>query len=252
MEIENIEGLDKSEVLAQFGKEVGDLRSKREQLLTLRQGYIDRLDQIANAKNTLFGLLDEEMLIEFPIFLTIPERTLSFYFEEAKASPIIAKVFGKYEAQHIELDIEAANIAELHKKNLEEDLYLTETEAKIFTQYQEYAESVGGEVPDVLELINSFPAPQEISIQMDAKVLAILTELEIIHIESRDRIQSVVNDDNQFVMSEESKALMRNDQGSTDALVNDAELMSMVKSEQRVRPFWIIAGIAVATYIFLG
>lgn len=252
MEIENIESLDKAEVLAQFGKEVGDLRAKREQLLTLRQGYIDRLDEIANAKNTLFGLLDEEMLIEFPIFLTVPERTLSFYFEEAKASDIVAKVFSKYESKHIELDKEAADIAELHKKNLEEDLYLTETEAKIFTQYQEYAESVGGDVPDVLELINSFPAPQEISIQMDAKVLAILTELEIIHIESRDRIQTVVNDDNQFVMSEASKALMMSEQGSTDAVMNDEELQSMIKSEQRIKPFWVIVGIAAFSYLLMG
>lgn len=206
--------IEVSAEVAKYRNELSLLRFERNNLVTLRTSYIDKLDALAQTHDELLELGGDASQIE-------------------------------------DVEIEIADLAELHKKNLEADQDLQDKEEQTLQAYREFADIEGIDVPSLEQLLSDLQKVEVILPQVDAKALAIITDLEIIHAESRDRIETVIWEDNQFVASPELKEAVAKGLSSEEARENDASLMAALKAEEdaKIKPFWLVAAGLFFVYI---
>lgn len=199
--------------VAKFRNELSLIRFERNNLVTLRASYIDKLDALALQQKELVDYQGDEQQLK-------------------------------------EVELEIAELAELHKKNLEADQDLQDKEEKTLQAYREFAEEVGETVPPLDQLLADLIRVDVILPQVDAKVLAIIADLEIIHIEAKTRIENVIWEANQFVASPELKEALKNGVATDEAKMNDAELMAAMQAEeQKIKPFWLVIAGLVFYYV---
>ncbi len=199
-----MDAIEVSAEIAKFRNELSLLRFERNNLVILRASYIDKLEALA---------VQHKELLEYG------GNTLDLE----------------------DVEIEIADLTELHKKNLEADQDLQDKEEKILQAYRDFAGSVGADVPSLEQILSDLQKVEVILPQVDAKVLAIITDLEIIHAESRARLEKMVWESNQFVASPELKEAVAKGVSSDDAKENDQALMAaLAAEEQKIKPFWLV------------